>query len=92
VGEARAVDLIQAAGIGAIQTLLSRPPQERDPELPEAIYAAVLDQILTDAPRREEDPRRGAALRLRGLVPRLDVLSPSEQALMTEWLDRIAEA
>src|ERR1700710_1013639 len=55
VSEQRAVDLIQAAGIGAIQTLPSTPPEQRDPGLAQDMFLAVLGHILIDADERPED-------------------------------------
>jgi AcrR family transcriptional regulator len=98
VGEQRAVDLVQAAGIGVIQTLLASPPEARDPGLPDALYEAVLHRILTE----EEPPAgrgagergdvRAAAVALRAATAELEVLSGGEQRLLAEWLDRIADA
>lgn len=50
VSEQRAVDLIRAAGTGAILTMLSTAPDERDPALADALFEAVLRDILTGAP------------------------------------------
>ena len=95
VGEQRAVDLVQAAGIGAIQTLLASPPEVRDTGLPEVLYEAVLRQILTDeAPpgdRGTGSDLRAAAVALRAATAELEVLSSGEQRLLAEWLDRIVQ-
>jgi AcrR family transcriptional regulator len=88
VSERRAVDLILAAGIGTIQTLLSTPPEHRDPGLADAMYDAVLRQILTDVAEQPNDESMAAAVTLRAIAPRLDTLSHAEQQLMIEWLDR----
>lgn len=88
VSEQRAVGLIQAAGIGAIQTLLSTPPDQRDPGLAEDMFQAVLGLILTDAPKRPQGGPVAAAVALRAIAPQLDVLSEAERRLLTEWLDR----
>src|ERR1700685_3937243 len=88
VGERRAADLIQAAGIGAIQTLLSAPPGQRDPGLADSMFQAVLGQILTDAPARPEGGPIAAAVAFRAIAPRLDMLSEAERYLLAEWLDR----
>lgn len=88
VGEQRATDLIHAAGTGVIQTLLSMPPDGRDPGLAEAMYEAVLRHILTDAPTRAADATMAATVAFRAVAPRLDMLSDAERQLMTEWLDR----
>jgi AcrR family transcriptional regulator len=88
VSEQRGVDLVQAAGTGTIQALLSRPPKQRDPGLADAMYEAVLGQILTNAPERSNDAPMVTAVTFRAAVPRLDMLSDAERRLMTEWLDR----
>jgi AcrR family transcriptional regulator len=96
VGEQRAADLVQAAGIGAIQTLLASPPEARDTGLPDVLFEAVLRQILTD----EEPPAdrggggdvRAAAVTLRAATAELEVLSGGERRLLAEWLDRIVQA
>ncbi|WIN00549.1 helix-turn-helix domain-containing protein [Actinoplanes oblitus] len=92
VPEARAVDLIQAAGVGTVQTLLATPPQVRDPGLGEAMMDAVLCRILTDAPAGAPQGPTATAVALRALAPRLGVLSDGERRLLVEWLDRIADA
>jgi AcrR family transcriptional regulator len=88
VSERRAVDLIQAAGIGVIQTLLSTPPDQRDPGLAESIFQAVTRQILTDAPERPEGGPIATTVAFRAIAPRLDMLSEAERLLLAEWLDR----
>ena len=89
VGERRAVDLVQAAGVGAIQLLLSRPPQDRDRALSTALLDAVLARVLADPPPPTDDRVTAAAVAFRALVPRLDVLSEGERSLLAEWLDRV---
>lgn len=101
VGEQRAVDLLQAAGIGATQTLLSTPAEHRDAGLADAMFDAVLGHVLTDGPER---PGSGSAaawvgggsmatvVALRAVAPGLDVLSVAERQLLTEWLDRAIDA
>jgi len=89
VSETRALGLVQAAGVGAIQVLLATPLQDRDADLPGDLFDAVLRQILTDAPARDEDDRTAAAVAFRAITPSLDMLSASERALMGEWLDRV---
>jgi AcrR family transcriptional regulator len=92
VSERRAVDVIQAAGIGTILTLLSTPVDQRDPGLADAMYEAVLAQVLTDAPQPTEDGPMATAVAFRALAPGFDVLSDGEQRLLAEWLDRIVDA
>jgi AcrR family transcriptional regulator len=98
VGEQRAVDLVQAAGIGVIQVLLASRPEARDLGLAAQMYEAVLQQILTDAPAAagtDSGVRGGvhaAAVALRAAVPDLPALSAGEQRLLAEWLDRVVHA
>ena len=92
VSEARAVGLVQAAGVGVIQLLLSTPPEQRDPGLADSLYEAVLAQVLTDAPAQADAGATSAAVALRALAPRLDALTPAERDLLVEWLDRVAAA
>lgn len=92
VSEQRAVDLIHAAGTGTVLTILSTPPEQRDPGLPDDMYGAVLRQILTDAPERTEGGAMATAVACRAIAPRLDMLSDAERQLLAEWLDRAIEA
>lgn len=100
VGEGRAVDLIHAAGTGTVLATLSAPPDQRDPGLADAMFEAVLRQILTAPPRGPatgdhlDDVRRTAqgktvaAVALRSVAPELDMLSAAERLLLADWLDR----
>lgn len=90
VPEGRAVDLIHAAGTGAIHALLATPADERDPGLGEAMMEAVLGAILVADPGGVPDGPVSAAVALRAVAPDLEVLSPSERQLLAEWLDRVA--
>ena len=98
VGEDKAVELIHAAGIGAILTILARPGPggQRDRRLAEVMLEATLDQILTppDSALKAtaDDDISGAvahAVALRAQTARFRALSAREQALLAEWLDRI---
>lgn len=96
VDEQRAVDLIQAAGTGVIQTLLAAPPGHRDPSLPDAMYRGVLSQILvgdatgsTDESVDAGEAVSAAAVTLRAAAPRLTALTGAERDLLVEWLGRL---
>ena len=91
VSEERAVNIIQAAGIGTIQSLLATPPEQRDAGLAESMYEAVLRQILTDAPEPSQNGPLSAAVAFRALAPQLDMLSEGEKQLLSEWLDRAVQ-
>lgn len=90
VDEERAVDLIQAAGVGAIHVLLAASPDDRDSELADQMYAAVLARIVADAPARpSSDGTVIAAIALKAAAPSIESLSDGEQRLLAEWLDRV---
>lgn len=88
VSEQRAINLIQAAGIGVIQTLLATPAERRDPGLGAAMYEAVLRQIITDTPGRGDDQPMATAVAFRAIVPGLTTITDAERQLLGEWLDR----
>lgn len=92
VSEQRAVGLIQAAGVGAITTLLASPPERRDDGLAEGIFEAVLAQILTDAPQTADDGTAATTVAFRAIAPQLDALSEAERQVLAEWLDRVIDA
>ncbi len=89
VSERRAVELIQAAGIGTIQTLLATPPEHRDTDLAESMYEAVLRQILVDPPDNTTNGSIATAVAFRAITPRLETLTEAERQLLAEWLDRV---
>jgi AcrR family transcriptional regulator len=92
VSQARAVGMIQAAGVGVIQTLLATPPEHRDPDLAEAMYEAVLAQILTDVPDLPEVGAMATAVTFRAIAPELTMLSNAERSLLDDWLARVVSA
>ena len=92
VSEQRCVDLIQAAGIGTIQVLLSTSPKQRDPGLADAMYEAVLGQILTNVPERSNNGPAATVVTFRAVLAQLDMLSNAERQLMAEWLDHAIDA
>jgi len=91
VSEPRAVDMIQAAGVGVVTTLLSTPPELRDPSLCDVMFEAVLNRMLTDSSDAEERTTVVSAIALRAVAGGLDVLSDAERHLLGEWLDRVIE-
>ena len=96
VTEPRAVDLIQAAGIGAIQVLLAREPHERDTSLTDTMFESVLHTMLVDAPVPRGAADAGAEVRaavaFRAVAPDFAGLTEAERGLLTEWLDRALQA
>jgi hypothetical protein len=75
VGHGRAVELIHAAGTGAVLSLLSMAPEDRDLDLADAMYDAVMQSILTDVPALAEDSTTAAAVAFRTVVPKLPMLT-----------------
>jgi AcrR family transcriptional regulator len=88
VSETRAVDMLRAAGNGAVLTLLARPEAERDAALADALLDAVLARILTTAPAPPASDAVTLAVALRAAVPELPALTEAERLLMSEWLAR----
>ena len=89
VSERRAVELIHAAGTGAVLTLLATAADQRDPQLAEHLYDAVMRTVLTDPTAPTADHTAAAAVALRAAAPGLTALSAGERTLLAEWLDRI---
>lgn len=88
VAESRAVNLIHAAGMGAVLSILSTPAALNDLGVGDAMYDAVLAAILTDAPALPVAGTTASAVAFRTVVPNLPSLTDAERALMTQWLDR----
>lgn len=95
VSERRALEMIHAAGTGAVQALLDTAPDERDLGLADALFDAVLSKITRPQSGVDEaggaddaDKMTSIAVRFVTLVPRLPGLTTAEQLLMAEWLDR----
>lgn len=89
VGEARAVELIHAAGAGTVLTLLSTPAAERDLALADDMFEAVLARIATKAQLRARSDTMAHAVALRASVADLAALSSAERGLLADWLDRL---
>jgi AcrR family transcriptional regulator len=101
VDVAHATDLIHAAGTGVTLTLAATPPEERDPHLSETMREAILAVVTvpTSAQTPNERPEdastaqqvavHAVALRALLLTDARGVLSPAEQQLLSDWLDRL---
>lgn len=87
VPEDHAVNLIHSAGVGTIHTLLTLPPDQRDPHLPTAAFNAITQAILNDDQPPPTDPTT-VVTAFRALVPTLPNLTEAEAALLAEWLRR----
>ena len=89
VSEERAAHLIHSAGAGITFELISQPPERRDMELSRLARESVIAAVTTEKPAAAGGVT-GNAVALRAALPRVDVLSPGEKALLGEWLDRMA--
>jgi AcrR family transcriptional regulator len=89
VTERRAVDLIHAAGTGVVFTLIDQDEADRDTGLADTAWEAVCAAILTDAGTAAVPSPAAAAVTLHAALPDLTALSPTERALLGDWLDRI---
>lgn len=92
VGEARAVVLIEAAGLGTVLTLLRHPEGERDSGLSALAREAVIAAITGEADGAEGAVPTAAAVRVRASLDDLSMLTAGEKHLLGELLDRIAKA
>ena len=90
VGEQRAAHLVHAAGRGTTLALIALPEDRRDRALSDMAREAVIAAITTDAPAAATPGPVSAAIALRAVLPHTSALTTREQALLQEWLDRIA--
>jgi AcrR family transcriptional regulator len=90
VPEAHAVQLIEAAGRGTTFTLLSIPPDDRDPQLSTSAREATIAFISTDRPASPPSSLPSAAVAVLARLDDTDALTPGERALLVELLERMA--
>lgn len=88
----RATNLVHAAGVGVVLTLIPTPAEERDMQLSTAARDSVLSAITTDkksTPKAETLTARAVALR--EAIRRADdpPLTAAERDLLIEWLARL---
>ena len=90
VTEERAAQVVHAAGCGTTLTLIAEPPDRRDLTVSTTTREAVIAAITIDAPVASPGAA-SAAVALRAALPSTSALTVHERALLTEWLDRIAD-
>ncbi|MFI1992209.1 TetR/AcrR family transcriptional regulator [Actinoplanes sp. NPDC020271] len=88
VDESRAVDMIHAAGTGAIVALLGKSAAERDLSLAAVMFDAVTAAILHERPVTPASDVLSLSVTFATVIDKLGALSGAERALMTEWLTR----
>ncbi|HEY3557983.1 MAG TPA: TetR/AcrR family transcriptional regulator [Kribbella sp.] len=98
VDEDLAVDMVQAAGSGAVLTLLAMPAAQRDPRLADTMFDAVVMAISTQPTtvgagraRTGDGGVASAANALRAYLPELTTLTEGERQVLAEWLARITQ-
>src|SRR5918998_978376 len=95
VGVERAAHMIHAAGVGVTLTLIGAEPEDRDPVLSEATREAILAAVTTNetaaADDEGDDRVANRAVALKAVLLETTELIPGELALLSEWLDRIAD-
>ncbi|MGX6605283.1 TetR/AcrR family transcriptional regulator [Micromonosporaceae bacterium Da 78-11] len=92
IPEHRAVDLIRASGTGVVFALIDQPEDGRDLTLADVAWESVSTTILTDPNPAEPAGPIAAAVTLRAALAELTTFTPSERALLSDWLDRITNA
>ncbi|MFE9427553.1 TetR/AcrR family transcriptional regulator [Kitasatospora sp. NPDC006697] len=90
VDEELAAQIIHATARGTVLTWLSLPEERRDPALLAAMRESMVTAVTNQRPALRDPGPAGAARALRAALPEQAPLSPGEQHLLTEWLDRLA--
>ncbi|WP_257446661.1 TetR/AcrR family transcriptional regulator [Archangium lipolyticum] len=92
VSEERALGLVTAMGTGVVLTLLRQPEGQRDLGLADAAREAVVAAITSEAAIPANADVHAVAAALRASLDRITVLTQGERLLLSELLDRIADA
>jgi AcrR family transcriptional regulator len=89
----RATALFRSCGVGFVVTQISIPESERDGSLSDMARENAISSITVAAPAsRSHTKMTGRATALRQAMAADDTpLTPAENALMVEWLNRIAD-
>ncbi|MEU1501046.1 TetR/AcrR family transcriptional regulator [Streptomyces sp. NPDC005732] len=96
----RATQLVHAMGLGVVLSLIATPPCERDGSLPATAREQALRMITTlgtaeerttGQDRTEDVACRAVALREALSRSGTAAMTPSEGALLADWLDRLAD-
>ena len=97
VGVEEAADMIQAAGVGVVLALNAARGEARDLSLSERTRETILAGVTTDeipdaaSAQAGRDRVASRAVALKAVLPGASAgFTPSESALLSEWLDRLA--
>jgi AcrR family transcriptional regulator len=85
-----AATILQATARGAVLQWLDQPQDQRDPTLITAIREATVTAITTETAVLPEPGLASAARTLKANLSSQTTLTPSEQQLLDDWLDRLA--
>lgn len=96
VGVERAARMVRAASSGVVLTLIAAEREDRDPALSDETREAILAAITTDAAletgQSGHDQIPSRAVALKAVLPETPAgFMPSEGALLSDWLDRLAD-
>ena len=80
--------MIHAAGTGTVLALLSRPAQQRDLDLSEAMFDVVAAGVLAAAPATDDASVTTVAVTFLTVLADLPALTDAERTLMAEWVAR----
>jgi AcrR family transcriptional regulator len=90
----RATEVTHGAAVGYVLSQIRVTPEERDPQLSGIVRESTLAAIATvgsQHPTPSDLPGRAVALREALLGDPDGALTPTEKAMMAEWLDRLAD-
>jgi AcrR family transcriptional regulator len=90
VDESLAANIMQASARGAVLTCLDQPGPPHDRAFITAMREAMIFAITTETAVLPEPGRASAARTLKANLPGQTTLSPAEQHLLNDWLDRLA--
>ncbi|MFI5663210.1 TetR/AcrR family transcriptional regulator [Streptomyces sp. NPDC051684] len=93
VDEELAAQIIQATGQGAVITWHATPAERRDPALLTVLRESMISAVTRTEPTfssTEAGPAPAARALRAALTDKAEVLSEPEQALLREWLTRLA--
>lgn len=88
-----AADMIHAGSVGVTLNLIAAPPETRNEGASAAVREAILSKIVSDAEKAEKGDTGLVARRaiaLKAVLNDSPTLTPSETALLADWLDRLA--
>ena len=81
---------LQATARGAVLAWLDQPEDQRDPAFIPAMREAAISAVTTERAAVPEPGRATAARTLKANLPGQTSLSPAEEHLLTDWLDRLS--